>query len=75
MPKYIKGYICRSKGSDWIQICEGIEGPSQEEDGWFWHVPGMFCKATVRAFKKAFGFSIKPGTFTSIEITITKETV
>jgi len=71
----IKGYICRSrinkKGSNWINICAGTDPPSQE-DGWFWYVPGRFCTMPIRAFKKAFGFSIKPGTHQQINISILK---
>jgi len=74
MAKQIRGYICRSEKSDYIMICAGSKKPSQRKNGWFWCVPGLFHTLTVRAFKKAFGFSIKPGTFTQIRITITKET-
>lgn len=72
MVKAIKGYICRSKNSDSITIAKGTELPSQKEDGWFWYVPGWFYTMSIRKFKKTFGFSIKPGTFEIIDITISK---
>ena len=70
----IKGYVCRSRigkrVSNSIMICTGTDSPSQREDGWFWYVPGWFYTMPVRAFKKVFGFSIKPGTREQINISI-----
>lgn len=72
----IKGYICRSKINEDISteilICEGIKLPSQRKDGWFWYVPGWFYSMSVRSFKKKFGFSLKPGTYQLIDISISK---
>lgn len=70
---FIKGYVCRSKNSDTITIAKGTELPSQKEDGWFWYVPGWFYTMTTRTFKKAFGFSIKPGTYKLIDISISEK--
>ena len=73
----IKGYICRSRVdkriSNHIIICEGRKLPSQRKDGWFWYVPGWFCSMSVRKFKKDFGFSIKPGTYKRISISISED--
>lgn len=71
--KVIEGYICRSKNSDRVMICIGSEHPSQEEkNGWFWYVPGWFYTLSVRKFKRMFGFSIRPGTYEPICISITR---
>lgn len=69
----IKGYACRSKNSDHITIATGSKLPDKEDStGWFWHVPGWFCNLSVYLFKKKFGFSIKPGTYKLINITISE---
>lgn len=76
MASFIKGYICRSKNSD--SICIGkpdkdFKKPEIEKDtGRYCHIPGWFHTMSVRAFKKAFGFSIKPGTHEQINISISK---
>lgn len=63
------GYACRSKGSDSIVIGIGSEQPElKTETGWFWYCPGWFATMGIRAFKKKFGFSIRPGTFKKIKI-------
>lgn len=71
--KVIKGYICRSKNSDKVLISTGSKAPSlKKETGWFWCVPGWFYKLSTRKFKRMFGFSIRPGTYEPIEISISQ---
>lgn len=67
----IKGYVCRSKNSDTITIAKGSATPDKnEETGWFYHIPGWFYGVSVRKFKKTFGFSIKPGTYKLVNISM-----
>lgn len=72
MAKAIKGYVCRSKNSDQIIIATGSKLPLQRKDGWYPHIPGWFHKLSIWRFKKYFGFSIKPGTCETIDITISR---
>lgn len=73
----IKGYVCRSKVdkniSDEVLICTGSKLPSQRKDGWFWYVPGWFYTMKIRSFKKIFGFSVKPGTYRLVNISIAEQ--
>ena len=70
---FIKGYACRSETSGSVMICTGTKPPSRrKKTGWFWYVPGWFHTMSVQAFKKAFGFSIKPGTYRPINISISE---
>lgn len=71
----MRGFICRSKGTDRILISTGTKPPEIKENGWFWHIPGWFETKSVRTFKRAFGFSIKPGTYKLINITISEKNV
>ena len=79
MSKFIKGYICRSKNSDKITIAiltKDFKAPEiNKKTGWYWHVPGWFHTMSIRSFKRKFGFSIKPGTHKSINISISKKGV
>ena len=72
----IKGYICRSKGSNRITIgmpTKDFKEPNyNEKEGRYWHIPGWFHTMTVQIFKKMFGFSIKPGTHEPVNISISK---
>ena len=73
----IKGYICRSRInkdiSDSVTICVGSELPSQTEDGWFWYVPGWFHTMSIQKFKKIFGFSVKPGEYKLVNISVSEK--
>ena len=72
----IKGYACRSKNNDYVTIAaptREFKTPDiKKETGWFWHVPGCFYTLSVRSFKRKFGFSVKPGTYKLINITISE---
>lgn len=68
----MRGYACRSRGSDSITIGVGSKLPElNKETGWFWHVPGWFATMTIRTFKRKFGFTVKPGTVVEIKIGVT----
>ena len=69
----IKGYACRSKNTDRIMISVGSKIPEIERGtSWYRHIPGWFITVSVWRFKKAFGFSIKPGTYKLINISISE---
>ncbi len=76
----IKGYACRSKKSDGVMLAAPTEAPPgnfktpdiDKETGWFWHIPGWFYTMPIWTFKKTFGFSIKPGTYKLINISISE---
>ena len=66
----IKGYVCRNKGSDNIMISIGLRKPGLQISGQFYYVPGWFYQLSVRVFRKRFGFSVKPGTYKQIDISV-----
>jgi len=75
MAGFIKGYICRSKNSNIIMIgtpTKNFKEPKKKEDGRYWYISGWFYTMSVRVFKRAFGFSIKPGTHKPVNIIIVK---
>lgn len=73
MDNFIKGYISRSKYSDNITLSVGSRIPKAEVGtSWFRYFPGGSFTISVRIFKKAFGFSIKPGTYKQINISVSE---
>lgn len=73
MKNYIEGFICRSRFSSQIMIgmpTKDFKGPRKNKVGWYEHVPGWFYSMPIRAFKKAFGFSVEPGTHSLVKIKI-----
>lgn len=53
-------------------ICVGTKPPEKKKTGWFWYVPGWFFTLSVWKFKRMFGFSVRPGTYEPIDITISR---
>lgn len=68
----IKGYVCRNNNRIMIAIPTKDFKTPDKKDGRFWHIPGWFHTMSVRNFKRTFGFSIKPGTYKSINILISE---
>ena len=75
MKNYIKGYIYRSENSDEIRISTGSETPSKNAIGCYKHISRCFYAMSVRTFKRYFGFSIKPGTYEPVNISISRKEV
>jgi len=73
----VEGYACRCKNTDRVMISTGSIPPEKHpinshREGWFFYVPGWFHTMPVRAFKRAFGFSLKSGTYMPINISISE---
>ena len=74
MKGFINGYVCRSINSDFILISLGNKPPKIDKDNsWYWHIPGWFHKLSIQTFRRKFGFTIKPGTYESITISVSKK--